>query len=241
MFGAESLMWLRNVPELDPTSCKYHWPFDDHIFAWFRLTTFDLKTIALGCSCKSRSVCLPTTNISPSSTLRSIGSNRRGRWVKESIAGTIRIEILLFAAGDAVAAVAEVGTGVVAMGADGAWREGDSVRRRVPFCAARTWTSRFIGVWPRLSRNVAESGGAWPASFALITPAPPLVVLPPPATELPMLVPVPCIECGNFPVLDELSKDSFTSERKPTKAMRVRKWSFLLQWGWIFVLQFEWR
>lgn len=130
---------MRKVPELEPTSCRYHWPFEHHILAWFLLTTLDLNTTAVGCSLTSRSVCLPTTRTSPSSTLRSIGSNRRGKRVKESIAGTIRIAILPFV-------FVPVAEGVVTGGLvtdDGA----DSARLRAGVLSVVTArTSRLIGV-----------------------------------------------------------------------------------------------
>jgi hypothetical protein len=70
--------------------------------------------------------------------------------VKESMAGTIRIEILPWIGKGVGAALPD---GVVGGPGD------DSALRREPFCEARTWTPRFIGVWLCLSRNVGDNAG----------------------------------------------------------------------------------
>ena len=117
--------------------------------------------MAVGCSVTSRSVCLPTTRISPSYTLRSIGSNRSGSLVKESIAGTIRMAILPLSVAGAGAGAA---AGAVEVGGAGAGE--DSARRRVPAWVVTTWTSRFMGEWPCLSRKVGVNGVGWLLSVA---------------------------------------------------------------------------
>ena len=81
--------------------------------------------------------------------------------MKESIAGTIRMEAFPSFAVD-VGAAGTVAVVVVTGTGD------DSALRREVFCVASTCTSIFIGVWPCRSRNVGDDGDALPVSAVLI-------------------------------------------------------------------------
>jgi hypothetical protein len=94
------------------------------------------------------------------------------------MAGTMRMEI--FPSGAAAAAPVLDADGVVVGGAAaGTGAEtgagDDSARRRVPFWEVRTWTSRFMGVWPCRSRNV---GAVSLVLIAVAAPPPPFLAGP---------------------------------------------------------------